>query len=99
MHEKYLRPGLPFALAHLSEELGELTKVLGEMQAAVGKIQRWGLQSVNPEIPPEQRETNEAWLKRAYYELGLELSDTIKAYERFKQEAAANPSFKGLAGD
>lgn len=54
---KYLRPGIPFALAHVVEECGEVL-------AAAGKCQRWGLDSVNPELPADQQETNCAWLLR-----------------------------------
>lgn len=57
MDQKYLRPGFDFALAHFVEEAGEAL-------AADGKTQRWGLYSVNPELPPEQQESNRDWLLR-----------------------------------
>ena len=56
-NSKYLRPGFDFALAHVVEECGEVL-------AAAGKTQRWGRHSVNPELPPEQQESNEEWLMR-----------------------------------
>lgn len=44
--------------------LGYLTEECGEVLAAAGKSIRRGLDSTNPELPPEQRETNAAWLLR-----------------------------------
>jgi hypothetical protein len=74
MDTKYLRPGFDFALAHAIEEAGEFL-------AAAGKTQRWGRDSYNPELPPEQRETNEAWLAR-------EIADLQGALGRLVMEAA-----------
>jgi NTP pyrophosphatase (non-canonical NTP hydrolase) len=48
---------------------GYLTEEIGEVLHALGKSERWGLQSTNPEIPPEERETNEAWLRRELIDL------------------------------
>lgn len=62
MNPKYIRPGFDFALAWLVEECGETL-------AAAGKTQRWGLDSVNPELPPEQQETNRDWLLREILDL------------------------------
>jgi NTP pyrophosphatase (non-canonical NTP hydrolase) len=45
------------ALAYLMEEMGEAVQ-------ASGKILRWGLDSVNPELPPERQETNRHRLAR-----------------------------------
>jgi len=70
MNPKYLRPGFDFALAHAIEEAGEFL-------AAAGKSLRWGLDSVNPELPAEEQETNAAWLFR-------ELEDLQGALERLK---------------
>jgi hypothetical protein len=70
---KYLRPGFDFALAHAIEEAGEFL-------AAAGKTQRWGRESYNPEIPPEQRETNDAWLRR-------EMDDLLGALDRLRSAA------------
>ncbi len=57
------------------QKLGYLVEECGEVLAAVGKTQRWGLGSVNPELPPEQQETNRDWLLR---ELGdLERAMTL----------------------
>jgi hypothetical protein len=74
MKQEYLRPGFDFALAHAIEEAGEFL-------AAAGKTQRWGRDSVNPELPPEQQETNEEWLAR-------EMADLQGALGRLALEAA-----------
>lgn len=72
---KYLRPGVPFAIAHLVEECGEVL-------AAAGKTQRWGLDSYNPELPIDGRETNQAWLLR-------ELDDLEGSIQRVRAALAA----------
>jgi hypothetical protein len=59
---KYLRPGLGFACGHAIEECGEFL-------AAMGKSERWGFDSTNPELPPEKRETNAAWVAREMRDL------------------------------
>ena len=71
MNRKYIRPGFDFALACLVEECGEVL-------AAAGKTQRWGRDSFNPELPPEQRETNRDWLLR-------ELDDLEEAVSRVRK--------------
>lgn len=73
---KYMRPGLPFAVGKSIEELGEL-------QAALGKTLRWGWDSVNPELPPAEQETNEAWVKR-------EITDVRLALANLEKEMIAN---------
>src|SRR5712691_4810636 len=69
---RYMRPGLNFARAKTIEELGEL-------QAALGKSLRWGWDSHNPELPPDQRESNEAWVKR-------EMADVRDALDNLEHE-------------
>lgn len=54
---QYLFPGFDFALAHAVEEAGEFL-------AAAGKTLRFGRDSVNPELPPAEQETNLAWIRR-----------------------------------
>jgi hypothetical protein len=54
---RYMRPGIAFAVGKAVEELGEL-------QAALGKTLRWGWTSVNPELPPAERERNVDWVRR-----------------------------------
>lgn len=57
----------------LPQKLGYLVEECGEVLAAAGKTIRWGLSSVNPELPPEQQETNVDWLLREMDDLGLAL--------------------------
>jgi len=67
-HEQFRQHGsVEKALAHLVEEMGEV-------MAAVGKTQRFGLESYNPLLPPEQRETNEQWLRREVDDLKLTIA-------------------------
>lgn len=49
-NSKYMHPGLDFAQGKAIEEAGEFL-------AAMGKTQRWGWASFNPELPPAERET------------------------------------------
>lgn len=62
----------------LEQKLGYLVEECGEVLAAVGKTQRWGLQSVNPELPPEEQETNQEWLLR-------ELTDLTRAVRMIRK--------------
>lgn len=59
---RFLQDGFDAQLAHLIEECGEVL-------AAAGKTQRWGRDSVNPLLPPNEQETNENWLKRELVDL------------------------------
>jgi hypothetical protein len=77
MRQEYLRPGFDFALAHSIEEAGEFL-------AAAGKTQRWGQDSYNPELPPEQRELNRDWLMR-------EMSDLEGALDRLWDALGGRP--------
>ncbi len=58
-----------YAPKTLQQKLGYLVEECGEVQAAVGKSIRWGLRSVNPELPPEQQETNRDWILRELKDL------------------------------
>lgn len=69
--KRFLQKGFEKQLAHVVEECGEVL-------AAAGKTQRWGLDSVNPLLPPEQQEANGAWLVR-------ELNDLEGAIRRLKR--------------
>ena len=42
----------------IEQKLGYLIEKCGEVLAATGKTIRWGLNSVNPELPPKEAETN-----------------------------------------
>lgn len=51
------------------QKLGYLVEECGEVLAATGKSIRWGLGSFNPELPPEQQETNRKWVLRELKDL------------------------------
>jgi NTP pyrophosphatase (non-canonical NTP hydrolase) len=53
----------------VAAKLGYLVEECGEVLAAVGKTQRWGLESYNPELPVERRETNRDWILRELNDL------------------------------
>lgn len=74
--QKYMRRGLDFAVGKAVEEAGEF-------MASVGKTLRWGWHSYNPELPPEQRETNEAWVRR-------EIADLRGALDNLEHEMNEN---------
>ena len=46
------------------QRLGYLIEECGELVSALGKTIRWGLDSFNPELPPEEQETNREWILR-----------------------------------
>lgn len=69
---KYMKPGLNFAVGKATEEAGEFL-------AAIGKTLRWGWASYNPDLPIEQRETNEAWVRR-------EMADLRAALDNLERE-------------
>jgi len=52
-----------------AQKVGYLVEECGEVQAAIGKTIRWGWESVNPELPPEQQETNRDWVLRELKDL------------------------------
>lgn len=60
------------------QRLGYLVEECGEVLAAAGKSLRWGLLSVNPEIPTSEQETNAEWLAR-------ELDDLEAAIARVRE--------------
>jgi NTP pyrophosphatase (non-canonical NTP hydrolase) len=70
MHEKYLRDDPLSRLAHVVEECGELL-------SAIAKAQRFGLDSVNPELPGAEQETNRHWINR-------EADDVLAAITRIR---------------
>ena len=80
---EYLKEdNLDFCLAHLNEECGEVV-------AAIGKTMRWGYDSVNPELPFEEQETNLDWVLR-------ELSDVKAAIARFEALANHHPARRNV---
>lgn len=52
----------------IEQKLGYLVEEAGEVLAAVGKTQRWGLDSFNPE-PGASKETNREWILRELHDL------------------------------
>ena len=72
---RYMRRGLDFAVGKAVEEMGELS-------SALGKTLRFGWEGGNPELPPEKRETNAAWVRR-------ELADVRGALDNLEREASA----------
>lgn len=76
--QKYMRPGLPFAMGKAIEEAGEFL-------AAIGKTQRWGWESVNPELPSGEQEPNAEWVRR-------EMADLRGALDNLEREMDANLS-------
>lgn len=83
-----MKPGDHYYPASLDQKLGYLAEEAGEVLAALGKSQRWGLDSYNPELPEEKRETNAAWLMR-------ELQD-LKQSIWFVEQALTSDSTPGL---
>lgn len=53
----------------IEQKLGYLIEKCGEVLAATGKTIRWGLNSVNPELPPKEAETNREWIIRELKDL------------------------------
>lgn len=78
---KYMRTGLGFAQGKAIEEAGEFL-------AAMGKTQRWGWDSYNPELPPAERETNAAWVRR-------EMADLREALDNLEREMNENLTATG----
>ena len=54
---------------HTHQAIAYLIEECGEVLAAAGKSLRWGLDSVNPELPIEQQEANRDWLLREMKDL------------------------------
>jgi len=81
---RFLQDGFTAQAAHVVEEKGELDKVLGDLLAAIGKAGRWGLDSVNPLLPADGRETNRAWITRAIEAVYPELDDVHQALDRLR---------------
>lgn len=51
------------------QKLGYLIEECGEVLAAAGKTIRCGLDSVNPELPLQEQESNRDWLAREIEDL------------------------------
>ena len=59
----------PYKPKTFEQKLGYLVEECGEVLGAVGKTQRWGADSSNPEIPPEEQEKNGDWILRELVDL------------------------------
>lgn len=99
MNRKYLRKGFDAALAHAIEEAGEFI-------ASAGKTDRFGLFMVNPELPPDQQETNHDWMRRemrdlrgALNRLGAAMRAEVEQRQKFDALIARNrgrrPGYNG----
>ena len=51
------------------QKIGYLVEACGGVLAAAGKCVRWGFESVNPELPAGDQETNREWLLRELRDL------------------------------
>jgi len=63
----------------MEQKLGYLVEECGEVLAAVGKTQRWGLESRNPEVVPSESETNARWILREMDDLELAIGIARRA--------------------
>jgi hypothetical protein len=90
-HKEAKRPTLKFERFHRAEAemanpkyvdmgdpLGRFIEECGEALAAAGKTVRFGYESVNPDLPACDQETNEDWLQR-------EVEDLQDAIDRLKK--------------
>lgn len=75
----------------LIQKLGYLVEECGETMAAVGKTLRWGLDSFNPEVPREKRESNRDWILREIRDLKY----AIKLAEEVLCHKVECPTLKG----
>lgn len=82
---KYMREGTDFALGKIVEEISEMMGLMTELQLdamrlleAIGKTQRWGLDSVNPELPKDQQIQNSDWI----YDTSVQLHATMIDFAR-----------------
>lgn len=69
------------------QKLGYLIEECGEVLAAVGKSQRWGLESWNPEFGAST-ETNREWILRELQDLKGAISRVESALTKKKRKGA-----------
>ncbi len=87
--EKYIRSDLHSLLGHLVEECAEVL-------AAVGKTQRFGLMSINPELGvdhPYFQERNHEWLQREMDDL----RGSIGRFEIFMEAYLGRPCLESMS--
>ena len=69
----------------MEQFLGYIVEECGEVLHVVGKSQRWGLDSFNPEIPTHERESNFMWLKRELMDLRGAIDRLEMAMDRYSE--------------
>ena len=75
--QRYMRPGIKFAMGKAVEEAGEFL-------AAMGKTMRWGWSSVNPELPEAKQEPNASWVRREIADLRAEAAAARREIELYE---------------
>jgi len=75
----------PDIYSSFKKKMGYLIEECGEVLQAAGKSERWGLDSVNPEIPPEQQIKNGKWLRAELADLkaAIDLMDNALAVQGY----------------
>ena len=68
------------------QKIGHFVEESGECLAAIGKAIRWGVDSYNPELAPEQRETNRQWFLREVSDLEVALMKLKMSFMNDKEE-------------
>ncbi len=84
--KRFLQEGFSKKLSHFIEECGEVTSAIGDAVAAAGKTQRWGLDSVNPLLEPEDQEKNKDWIIRSMDRVHAQISDLEEVWGRLLKE-------------
>ncbi|HYD07504.1 MAG TPA: hypothetical protein VEC60_17335 [Reyranella sp.] len=79
MTPKYKPKTTKAKLAHLVEEAGEVV-------SAAGKSLRFGLDSVNPDLPRSEQETNRHWLMREMADLEAACRAVRKAIDIYGRD-------------
>jgi len=86
---RFLQHGFDKRLSKVIEECGELLH-------AAGKLQRWGRDSVNPDLPKERQEKNIVWLEREMTDVVEAIAQLRETLVPVKPEAKSSLSFSDL---
>lgn len=79
--------------------MGHVCEEAGEVVTAIGKSIRFGSLSYNPTLPPEEQETNRAWLLRELIDLqGAVERYLVKAYSEAEVKAELDKRVKKIEG-
>ncbi len=92
MDNRFITQNLDDNLAHLSEECGELIIELARLIAAIGKTQRFGVESVNPLLANADQETNKDWIRREMRDVEEGMNRVRAALQRHDEQ---NPIQQG----